>query len=104
MTTVPNGIIGDILAAGLLRLIGGEQSVDNATASGTGDHPQSRRWTGGLSMIYGAVDGGALLLLERHVLGVLAVPPSVLEALGTTLVGRSEPRTNRHLRHDTCVV
>ncbi|MDX1746793.1 MAG: hypothetical protein R3324_12705 [Halobacteriales archaeon] len=89
MTTVPNGIIGGILSAfvsvGLTRLIAGDRSEASSPAAGTGDHSPSRWWSVGASAVYGGVAGGALLLVERYVLGVLSVPPDILVALGTAL-------------------
>ena len=90
MTTVPNGIVGGLLAAivavGLTPPIAGLRVSGRATASNTRVRPRSRRWTVGLSVVYGAVAGGLFLVLELYVFGVLGVPPGVLEALGSALL------------------
>lgn len=73
MTTIINGLLGGavvaLVATLAARLVGG----GGKSAS---------RWRSYLSaVVYGSAAGGALVALELFVLGVLAVPPSISEAV-----------------------
>jgi TRAP-type C4-dicarboxylate transport system permease large subunit len=91
MTTVLNGVLGGLLVGAIAtistRVVAGEASVTTAMRTRIfGENAgSSRRWDVGVQLSYGAIAGGALLVLELLVLGLLGVPPTASEALAVAL-------------------
>jgi hypothetical protein len=91
MTTVLNGLLGGgivaLLATVATRFVG-ERGVLGGEIPGVdgGDRLASSPWASTLLLlIYGSVLGGALVALELYVLGMLGVPPTLVEALVVTI-------------------
>lgn len=85
MSTVLNGLLGGLVAGLVATLVAwrfdGELSVGEAVVSGVLGGASVSRWSVGLAcVLYGTVAGGVFLLLELYVLGLLAVPPTTVEA------------------------
>jgi hypothetical protein len=87
MTTLLNGLLGRALVA-LLATAGGSLvprgSTDTLQRSRDPVDPSRRiRWLPPLvSVLYGSVAGGLLVVLELTVLRLLVVPPTLAAALG----------------------
>ena len=85
MTTVANGVIGGLLggllAVRLTRLTVGSRVDPVGTADAASDAGQWRRWRSIAAVtVYGGLAGGAMVAIELYSLGVLGVPPSLVEA------------------------
>jgi hypothetical protein len=85
MTTILNGLLGGLVvglvAATATRLVAGD-----ASGGRVGFAVPSSRWsTFAVRLSYGCLAGGALVALELFVLGLLAVPPTLLEAFGVAV-------------------
>jgi hypothetical protein len=91
LTTPLNGILGGLLV-GLVAGVGA-RFVDSGPSPTamllirlTGDSRTSGRWAELAGhVLYGGLAGGTLVALELFVLGVLAVPPALGEALGVAI-------------------
>lgn len=92
MTTVLNGVLGGLLVglvAGLVtQLIDGDPSATAvALKRAVGTRAASSRLVELVTQMgYGCLAGGILLALELYVLGLLAVPPAISEALAVAVV------------------
>lgn len=91
MSTVLNGLLGGF-AAGVVATVAvwsanGKLSPVREIASRLGDAAAPSRWlVAAVTVLYGTAAGGLFLLLELHVLGLLAVPPTLAGALVTGIV------------------
>lgn len=91
MTTLPNGLLGGLLiglvAGAVTRFVDSNPSVaDILLKRGAGDGTTTSGWLELAGhVLYGGLAGGVLLALELFVLGILAVPPALWEALGVTV-------------------
>lgn len=92
MTTILNGLLGGLLigfvAAIVTRLVANEPSATGAVLERVlGVGASSSRWVEFLiRLVYGSLAGGTLIALELFVLGILAVPPTTVEAFGVAVV------------------
>lgn len=91
MTTLLNGLLGGLLtglvAGFAIRLVDSDPSATARILQGlAGDATTTPRWSElAGQVLYGGLAGGTLLALELFVLGVLAVPPALGEALGAAV-------------------
>jgi hypothetical protein len=88
MTTLLNGVLGGLLIgllAGFVMRIFDRDSL-GILERVIGANPAMSRWLKlAIQGLYGSIAGGLLLVLELSVLGLLAVPPSLSEALGVAV-------------------
>lgn len=88
MTTILNGLLGGLLAglvAGVVtKLVTDESSATAVMLRGRlGNGAATSRWGAvAVQSSYGGLAGGVLVVLELFVLGILAVPPTLGDALG----------------------
>lgn len=87
MTTVPNGVLGGLLvglvAAVVTRFVGAGPVAADRTPDGSAARPW---WLAVVVLAaYGGLAGGLLVGLELYLLGVLAVPPTAVEAFGVAI-------------------
>lgn len=91
MTTLLNGVLGGAVVGALAAVATGV--VGTRAGAGRGDATASEhgpvaggRWRFGLLLVvYGSGLGGALVALELYALGVLGVPPTLVEAFAVAL-------------------
>lgn len=88
MTTILNGLLGGLLTglvAGVVtQLVTDDPSATAEALKGRlGNRVATSRWGEfAVQLSYGGLAGGVLVALELYVLGMLAVPPTIGEALG----------------------
>ena len=81
MTTIVNGLLGGAIV-GVVATLAAHLTSGKRGAKATGTESTASRWSAYLSSVaYGSAAGGVLVALDLFVLGVLAVPPSLGEAL-----------------------
>jgi hypothetical protein len=91
MTTPINGLLGGlvvgVVAAVATRLVAGESPATGAVAGNVlgADIASSALVRSAVRTCYGGLAGVALVALELYALGVLAVPPTLAEALGVAV-------------------
>lgn len=90
MTTLLNGLVGGLLVglgAGIVAQVLTGDLTPRAMPPGVfGGREATTRWVAGaMQVAYGGLAGLALIALELFVLGLLAVPPTIAEALGIAL-------------------
>jgi len=90
MTTLVNGLLGGALAALLATagasLVPSAPSDASPNPRGRTEPSRSSHWLPPLvGVLYGSTAGGLLVALERSVLGLLAVPPTLEAALGVAV-------------------
>lgn len=90
MTTVLNalfgGLVSGLVAVIATRLLADGPSAPTLSGGDAGSPASSSRWKGPLVRLsYAGFAGGTLLALELSVLGILAVPPSTIEAFGVAV-------------------
>lgn len=92
MTTILNGLLGGfvigVVAVIVTRLVANEPPATGAVLESVlgVDASSSRLVEFLIPLVYGTLAGGTLVALELFVLGILAVPPTTVEALGVAVV------------------
>lgn len=90
MTTIINGLLGGAVVAVIAALAAGllgdrTQAPVTALDLSPGNGHASHWWSLLRALIYGSTAGGVLVALELSVLGMLAVPPTLAEAIITAV-------------------